>query len=147
MVPLSRRTQSTRSSIPDDAPSDAAKREFGRKLYRLMIDKGWNQSDLARAAAKHTSDGKFGRDNVSGYIRGLRLPGATHLSALTRALGVTAEDLVGPPRPFGAAGTPPADIHNPEFDMKSLSDGMVWLRINQAVSWDVARKIMDLLKE
>lgn len=46
-----------RTYLDGDAQTDEAlrpkhltKQEFGKKLYRLMVMKGWNQSELARSA-------------------------------------------------------------------------------------------------
>jgi hypothetical protein len=42
------------SQLPQDAPPDAVRAEFARRLQRAMIDKNWSQSELARRAAKFT---------------------------------------------------------------------------------------------
>ena len=35
---------------PDLRPKHLTKQEFGKRLYKLMISKGWHQSELARRA-------------------------------------------------------------------------------------------------
>lgn len=113
--------------LPQGAPPEAVKTEFARRVQAAMVNKGWNQSELARRAALHMPDKKFGRDNVSNYIRGTSMPGPTHLNALARALGVQAKELVP------ARGMPSADDKAPPLDVKDLTDGRAWLRVNQAV--------------
>jgi hypothetical protein len=36
---------------------------------------------------------------------------------------------------------------DPPFDMRSVGEGLVWMRINQAVSMNAAVKIMAVLNE
>ena len=55
----------------DDPQYQAALREMGKNLSRLLDDRGWNQADLARAAAKHMpEDARFGDDSASRFLRG-----------------------------------------------------------------------------
>lgn len=121
------------------APAEAIKAEFGRTLQKRLVDKNWNQSDLAREAAKHMPDKEFSRDNISQYVRGLTLPGTMRLNALSKALGCKSTDLL-PVR-----STETVDSKAPPLDMRSLGDGTVWLRVNQAVPQGVAMQIMNLL--
>jgi transcriptional regulator with XRE-family HTH domain len=105
-----------------------------------MVEKGWNQSELARRAEMQCNGKRLGRDNVSVYIRGKVLPGPLHLSALAKALGLKPADLL-PTR-----GTPEAGESSPSMDVRDMGDGRAWLRINQAIDWDVALKILEMLK-
>jgi len=128
-------------SLPRLAPKDAVKTEFARRLQAAMISKGWRQSELARRAEQHLPHGrKFGRDSVSLYIRGKTLPSAVFLHALCKALGKEPEELL-PTR-----GMPAAGDANPPLDVRDLDDGNVWLRVNQAVPWPIALKVLELLK-
>ena len=131
----------TPTNLPSGAPADAIKAEFGRRLQAHIVRKGWNQSELARRAEKHCPDQRFGRDNVSVYIRGKTLPGPVHLNALCKALGVKPEELL----PARAPSTTNS-VTSP-MDMKDMGDGRVWLRINQAISWEQALEIMRVLKD
>ncbi len=126
---------------PVDLPKDVVKIEFAKRLQRAMIRKGWNQSELARRAQPHMKGKRLERDNISTYIRGNALPDPARLNALCQSLGIAPEDLL-PSR-----GIPSAADKAPSFDVRDLQDGNVWLRVNQAVPWDVALKIMVLLKE
>lgn len=122
------------------ASKEAAMAEFGRRLQAKMIEKGWNQSDFARAASKHMPGKKgLGRDNVSNYVRGLQFPGPVRLTAILKTLGVPREELV----PAGAVVS--VDDKTPPLSFKSTGDGNVWLQVNQAVSMEVAMQIVQLL--
>jgi transcriptional regulator with XRE-family HTH domain len=122
-------------------PKEAVKAEFARRLQQAFTAKGWTQSELARQAENKLPKGhEFGRYNVSTYVRGKSLPGPVHLKALCDALGLKPEDLL-PSRGVRQAGS---DV--PALDVRDMADGNVWLRINQAVPWPTALKIMELLK-
>lgn len=125
----------------DDGSASLAsqKREFGKRLQHLMVEKGWNQSDLARAAAKFMPDKTFNRDNISLYVRGQQLPGPIRLKALCKALGVDQNDLI----PAGAVAT--VDDNSPPLSLRPMGNGIDWLQVNMAVPHDVAMKIMVLL--
>jgi len=124
--------------IPTGAPPQVVLAEFGNKLQQLLVEKNWNQSDLARAARKFMPDKKFTRDNVSRYVRGLSFPLPLRLNALAKALGVSPEDL----RPKGIPG---AGMKNPPREYRQLEGGMAWLTINQAVPDELALKILSML--
>lgn len=128
------------TDLPTGAPTDAVKMDFARRLQRAMVEKGWNQSELARRAAKFAPGEKFIRDNVSKYMRGKVLPGPVHLSALCKAIGKKPEDLL-PIR--GLSGGPESSV---PFAVTDAGDGQMWLRINMAVSWDTAMKIQQLIR-
>ena len=120
---------------PASAPKDELRREFGRRLQAAMVEKGWNQSELGRRAG-------VSRDNVSNYVRGTNLPGPAIVKRLAEALGVDGAWLL----PLGAAGARSVDRDAPALEVKSAGGDLAWLRINQQVKWDVALKIMALLK-
>ena len=122
-------------------PKEAVKAEFARRLQHAFTQTGWTQSELARQAELRLPKGHtFGRYNVSTYVRGKSLPGPVHLKALCDALGLKTDDLL-PTRGVRQAGS---DV--PPLDVRDMADGNVWLRINQAVPWPTALKIMELLK-
>lgn len=127
--------------LPHDAPVDAVRREFARRLYQAMTVKGWNQSELARQLS--TKLGKVvPRDNVSNWVRGVVLPTGERLIALAEVLGKTPEDLVV------AVGRPSADSRNPPLDVRFLEDGKsAWLKVNRRVSRELARKVLNLLED
>lgn len=123
----------------DDRNIISLKNEFAKRLQHLMTEKGWNQSDMARAAAKFMPDKKFNRDNISLYVRASQLPGPVRLKALCKALGVEQDKLI----PAGAVAT--VDEGSPPLALRPLGNGNDWLQVNQAVPHDVAMQIMVLL--
>lgn len=108
------------------------KAEFGRKLYRMMIDKGWRQSELARRA-------DMPRDSISSYVRGIAYPSATNLRKLAQALGVQPDDLI----PHGYAV--PAALDSAAFSTQIVSPGMYRVVVNQVLPADVAAQISALV--
>lgn len=125
-----------------DAPldPDMMRSEFARRLQARMDEKGWNQSELARNATLQMPEGKMGRDIVSAYIRAISLPGPKYLSALAKALGCKKTDLL----PGRATSSGSRSL--PDIDVRDAGDGRAWLRVNQAVEWPLALKILGLLK-
>lgn len=124
-------------------PRSLTKQEFGRRLYRRMLEKNWNQSDLARAAFGADKAGNVkGRDAVSTYIRGLAFPEPKSLKKLADAFGCEPHELL--PNAIEAA----MDSEIPALEIKQAAGhpNQVWLRVNQLVSLDVAAKIFDALK-
>ncbi|BAQ16115.1 helix-turn-helix domain-containing protein [Methyloceanibacter caenitepidi] len=124
--------------LPDGAPRDAVKIDFANRLQRALVNKGWNQSELARRASEKLPRGKtIGRDMVSHYVRGVALPRPAQLEALAKALGVEPSTLL-PTSPSAADKLPAAD-------MKALENGNVWLRINQGVPMTKGLLILSIL--
>lgn len=123
-----------------DAPRDAIKSEFARRLQAKMMEKSMRQSDLMRAMNVHLPKANhISRDSISKYLRAMNLPGPIYVTALAKALHCKAEELIP------AAGLPQS-AESLAFDMRQTTDGNVWLRINQAVPWATALKIAALLK-
>jgi len=115
-------------------PKHLTKQEFGRRVYRLMLEKSWNQSDLARAA-------KQPRNNISTYIRGISMPTPLNLKYLAEALDVTEDELL----PNYTEAAIKEDF--PEIDLRvSPADpNKGWLQVNRAVTMTTAVKIIELL--
>lgn len=131
-----------RSHLTSDAPTPPhlipkhlTKQEFGKRLYKLMLGKGWHQSELSRQAG-------VPRDAVSTYIRGKSLPTPVNLKALANALGVSEEELL--PNVAEAA----IDEDNPAFEIRvsPSAPGKAWVRVNRLVSTMTAIKIGELLE-
>lgn len=117
-------------------PKHLTKQEFGKRLYRLMTGKGWNQSELARRA-------DLNRDAISTYVRGRVLPTPVSLQALAKALGVAPDELL--PNHVESA----IDADQPAFEMKvsPSAPNMAWLRVNRLVSVATAVKVAELLQD
>ena len=111
------------------------KQEFGKRLFALMMKKGMNQSDLARAA-------KLGRDSISTYVRGRSAPSPQNLDKLCAALSVAPDELY----PNYAANA--AAIEEPVLQLKQVNDGTdkMWLHINMKVDAQKAIEVMQILK-
>jgi len=60
---------------------------FGRHVYKLMLAKGLNQSELARLAGLE-------RNRISAYVRGLAFPTGLSLTKLAKALDVDPNELL-----------------------------------------------------
>lgn len=78
-------------------PSEDERRAFSRRLYQLMREKGWSQSELAAVAfgttVRNGRETPNKRDRVSEYINGRAFPDERHLAALAQAFGVEAGEL------------------------------------------------------
>jgi transcriptional regulator with XRE-family HTH domain len=72
--------------------ADAKEKEaFARRVYKLMLDKGLTQSDLARKAGLE-------RNRISAYVRGNALPTGLSLKKLADALSIDPNDLLSDER-------------------------------------------------
>lgn len=116
------------------APAEAIKADFARRLQGALNSKGWNQSDLARAA-------DIGRDSVSVYLRGKSLPGPKHLTSISKALGVEPDDLL--PGVEDAA-TARGGLAAMEITQTTAA-GRVWLKVNRSVSLKQLAEIIRIL--
>jgi len=63
------------------------RRQIGRNVQRLRLEKGWSQEGLAYEAGLH-------RTYVSGVERGVRNPTITIVARLAKALGVAPGELL-----------------------------------------------------
>jgi transcriptional regulator with XRE-family HTH domain len=116
-------------------PKHLAKEEFGRRLYRLMLERGWNQSETGRRAG-------LARDKISVYVTGKALPTPANAKALADTFGISLDELL--PNMAEAA----IDSDNPSFEMKVSvgAPNTAWLRVNRLVSMATAVKIAELLQ-
>jgi transcriptional regulator with XRE-family HTH domain len=120
-------------------PKAAMREDFARRLTAARMRKGWNQSELARNAAKHVDDGVFGRALVSSYERARMFPNPFHLKALSAALGVQPDDLA-------PSAMPKVEEPASEIEVRDLGNGRVLLRVNQQTEWKIALKVLELLR-
>ena len=116
-------------------PKHLAKEEFARQLYRLMVERGWRQADLARKA-------DLPRNAISVYLRGASLPSPENLNALAKALDTKPDALL--PNYTESA----IEKDNPEIDMRVSPGNPKWalLRINRLISTSLAIKILGLIE-
>lgn len=117
-------------------PKALTKQEFGRRLQARMLEKEWNQSDLARASG-------LGRDSISTYINGKTFPTPLGLKRLASALMCQPDDLL--PNAMMAA----MDDEFPAVELKQAAGhpGKAWLRVNRALSFGTAAKIIALIDD
>lgn len=113
-----------------------SRQEFGRRIYSLLLSKGWTQAELARKTG-------ITPDGISNYIRGNILPTPVSLDKLAKAFGVPPEDIL----PNYIEGAIDTEVE-PTFEMKSSSaePNKTWIRVNRLVSFTTALKIAELLK-
>lgn len=127
--------------LPPDAPPDAVKVYFARKLSELMREKGWRGSETARRVTENAPPGvEISRSAISSYVLAKNLPTDIPLAAICKTFGVEPKDLLP------SLGRP-AGGKEDALSMRKLDDGSVWLRVNQAVPFDTALKIMALVNE
>ncbi len=107
------------------SPTQPSKDEFARRLYTLMLGKGWRQSDLARQA-------DLPRDSISVYMRAQSLPTSDNLRKLAQALDVSPDKL----------------WHDTSGGNEIVDDtpGTMRLRIDRVVRLATATKILQLLE-
>jgi len=110
--------------------SQAARQEFARRLQKAMINKGMNQTQLAKALQLRVPEERVERDTISRYIRALSFPSAAKQLALAQVLGTTVYDLV-PSAARKVAVEEPRDL--PRINLKDVGDGNVWINVSQAV--------------
>lgn len=124
------------SMTPQLAPSHLTKQQFGKRLYELMLKKGWTQSELGRRA-------DLPRDSISVYVRGKSLPTPTSLKKLAEALAISETELL--PNYVESA----IDDDTPMIEMKISPNApdTAWLRVNRLVTVSTAMKVLDLLKD
>jgi transcriptional regulator with XRE-family HTH domain len=135
------------AAAPPSPPSDRntvrdqIKVEFGRRVYRLMINKGWNQSELARQA-------DIARDDVSRYIRGVSIPTELKLVSLAKALDTTAAELLPGAAHGGSMATRPDTTPLVAFSMQTSPDdpAIAWLTVNRFVKIQTGLEIAKLLQ-
>lgn len=116
-------------------PKHLAKDEFARRLYKLMIDKGWRQADLARHAG-------LPRNAISVYLRGASLPNPESTKALAKAFDMDPAILL----PNYTESAIERDNPELEFRVSPADPKKAWLRINRLVSTSLAIKIMSLIE-
>ncbi|MBG6172643.1 transcriptional regulator with XRE-family HTH domain [Labrenzia sp. EL_208] len=116
------------------APKNITKDEFARRLYKAMVSKGWNQSELGRQA-------NISRDAISTYMTARNFPSPDNLSKLSKALDIEPDNLVP------NYGLSAMEKDQPELEMKvSPADpSTAYLRISRRVTVATALKVLELV--
>src|SRR5262245_56458880 len=87
--------------------TDDVKREFARRLQAHMIQRGWNNNELAKRctallplpARGQKRHKKIGRDLIGLYLRAKNFPGPVYLAVLCKAFGISEDQLAPIPMP------------------------------------------------
>lgn len=108
--------------------------EFGKRLYKALLDKSWNQSDLARAAG-------VGRDSISQYVRGKTVPTPQNLKKIAQCLNVSEADLYPHYELAGFAADEPAH----EFKAVPGDTEHLWVRVNMKLPKAKALEIFAII--
>lgn len=124
-----------------DAAKKPVRTAFSARLHRMMLSKGWNQSELARRAG-------ISRANVSGYAQGRVIPNPETVKALAQAFGVEPGDLFkDSDLGIGAVAAPSALSANVPFTLAidPVRPDTAFINISRRVSVATALKIAELL--
>jgi len=109
--------------------------EFGKRLYSLMLNKGWNQSEMARRVG-------IGRDSISQYVRGRSIPSPANLDKLATILGIEKDVLF----PNYDAQTNAIEAATVEIKSIDSDAEYMWLRVNMKVPAAKALEVLKILK-
>lgn len=112
------------------------KKEFGKRLYSLMRERGWSQSDLAR-------ESDIPRDAISRYIRAASLPEPKNLEKLAVALRMSPNDLL--PN-YALVEVELADDPPLEIKVSPGDPSMAWIRINRMVKTSSIPAILQAIE-
>jgi transcriptional regulator with XRE-family HTH domain len=119
------------------ATRDEVKKEFGRRVYTLMLQRGWTQSELAKEAG-------LTRDAISRYTRHVSIPEPHALLKLANALGVDREALL----PDYEGVTKDVASETPlRIEAVRSDPSMAWITINRMVKMSAIPKILAVLEE
>lgn len=119
----------------DFIPDQLSNQEFGRRVFKLLVEREMTQSELSRASG-------IGRDGISRYVAGKALPTPKNLKKLADALNVAPVDLL--PKSLFAA----IEEDQPSIEFRQAAGhNRVWLRINRAMSSSIATKIIGMIEE
>ena len=124
--------------------------QFARRVTELMIEKGWNQSALARRAAAHLPNQRMDRQLISSYLKGSHLPQQVRLEAIAKALGVKPYDLISSPDVEWIGGKPThtqrvSEDQASSASMESASGGKIRIKIDRELDAETALQIMALI--
>jgi hypothetical protein len=142
-------------------PDQGQKEEFAKRLEAAMERKGWTAGQTAREARRYLGQGEqLGDAHMWHYLHARSIPRSRYLGALSRALGISPEDLVGGAvRGIEDAHSTPAltvlDAQPPvgtapvgaQLYLRKGKNGTVVLQINEEVPWTTALRILQLLKQ
>lgn len=127
-------------NAPTGAPLDIQRAEFARRLQRMLAERGWNQSELARRISQSEGSESVDRSSVSLYIRGKTLPRPETLYHIAKVFDVDPGDLL--PATMVAS----VDAAAPTIEVKDADPGFAWVRLNIRLPWDKALEIAKIAR-
>lgn len=113
------------------------KAEFAARVYKLMIGKGWSQSELARQSG-------LTRAVISDYVRGVNMPEPKYLEKLAEALGIAPSDLL--PNYDQQA----IDLEeNPALEIRTSAEdpSRTWIRVNREIETSRLAHVIQAIEE
>ena len=158
MVTGSRIASASSSRADRTTTHNELRRHFAQRLRAAMESKGWTQARTVQEVRHFLGEGeRFGAAHMSHYLNGRAIPQMSYLRALSRALEVSEERLLG-----GTARKPPQQnddvvIVDPDpqgalrgrrtsAQVRDADEGEAWLEVNERVPWETALEILRLLK-
>jgi transcriptional regulator with XRE-family HTH domain len=111
-----------------------AKAIFKKQIYEYILERGWNNSDMARASG-------LSRDDIHRYVKGISFPSETKLRALAKTMKMEPEELL----PNFVPSLPSSELS--PASLVTRPDGVTWLTVNKSVSPQVGTAVMNLLYE
>lgn len=120
--------------VADDARQQA-KADFGRRLHKAMIKKGWRQSDLARHS-------EIGKDSISNYVNGRTIPTRQNIERLAQVLALAPNDLWP-----GYDGSMEGRRNVLTFRVDPEDPGYAFVVIDSRLPVDLALKLLNLAKD
>lgn len=114
------------------------RKQFADRLYQLMDDRNWTQSELARQAG-------IERDSVSRYVHRKNLPDQVNLNKMAEAFKMSPEDLL----PNYSILAIDIDDEDPAIEMRVVDSDptRALLIIRREVPTIIAAKVIALLGE
>lgn len=112
--------------------------EFARRLQLALVEKGWNQSELARAVGT-------GRHNISVYASAKSYPMPPLLKSISEALGVDPEWLLPGMLPSPDQPSQPEEAPESLKLEPGMDKNRAHLKVDMEVSWADALKVMEIL--
>jgi transcriptional regulator with XRE-family HTH domain len=124
---------------------------FAKRLRRALDEKGWTAVQAAREAQRLVPDRTIKSAHLSHWLNGRVIPSPVYLQALSSALEVSPEELLGEENSKGAQAASTNGDARHSFspglvEVKDLYDGNAWIEIRQEVPWPLALEILKLLK-
>ena len=118
--------------VTDLTPNHLTKQEFGRRIHRLLLERGWRQAELSRRSG-------VAKDAISTYINGKVYPSSLNVKKIADAFGVKPEELL--PNHTEAA----VDSANPSIEVKATPDAkFAWVRVNRLMTAKAAGAIYQI---